>query len=138
MATNAFGGISPKIINLLLEKQAAIQQQIDLLEEVDEATATTLSGVTSSSVQFDVSENVSAQIGSAGNYITANTSFYPRSVKVFYNGIKQVEEEHYWITATNKLKLFFTPLSGGFLEIVYTPLSMGGLTSTAIKMMPPQ
>lgn len=145
MASKAFGDVSSKLLRLLAEKQKALDEKIIILEEKDEeltaattSTASTLSSASSQYVQFSISEDVTSQIGSAGNYINTSHQFYPRSVKVFYNGIKQVEEEHFWINSTSKVKLFFTPIAGSFLEIVYTPLSMGSLTSTAIKFMPPQ
>ena len=64
--------------------------------------------------------NLTEQITGSRDVFTipaADTS----SIRVYYNGIRQVEGENFTVTNSTTLTLSFTPIVGDFLTIDYTP-----------------
>lgn len=45
------------------------------------------------------------------------------TIRVYYNGVRQVLNEHFYETNSTTITLLFTPLSGDYLTIDYIPPS---------------
>jgi hypothetical protein len=64
--------------------------------------------------------DLTSQITGSTNVFTipeSNTS----SIRLYFNGLRQVEGENFTVTNSTTLTLSFTPQTGDFLTIDYTP-----------------
>lgn len=137
MPTPAFSNNNSQMSKLLYERQQALRDQIELLEKKDVVIQQSITDTSSVAVQFDVSEDVSDQVGHTDNRFTVSTDFFPQSVKVYYNGFKQINKKHFYITSLRGINLLFTPAPSSNVEIVFTPIDMSGYTSTVIELFNP-
>lgn len=64
--------------------------------------------------------NLTSQIDGITNVFTIPDSDLG-SIRLYYNGLRQVEGENYTVTNSTTLTLDFTPQTGDFLTLDYTP-----------------
>lgn len=65
--------------------------------------------------------NLTSQIDGETTVFTVSEAYKTGSLRVYYNGVRQIESETFNETTTTTFTLTFTPTTGDYLAIDYTP-----------------
>ena len=131
-------GFSVSINKAFSDAQKVLEEKLKealQFKETDDEIKSQIATVSAASIQFDISDDLTDQIGHTDNRftITKASTFYPASLKVYYNGSKQIEGKHYEITGMTGFRLLFTPQSLGMIEAVYVPIDMGNYNQLTLN-----
>ena len=66
--------------------------------------------------------NLTSQVDGEKTVFNVPEEYKAGSLRVYYNGIRQIETETFTETTTTTFTTTFTPISGDYLTIDYTPL----------------
>lgn len=66
-------------------------------------------------------ENITSQINGTRTTFTVSEEYKSGSLRVYYNGIRQIEDETFTETSSTSFTLTFTTITGDYLTIDYTP-----------------
>lgn len=64
-------------------------------------------------------ENVSSQVNSERTNFTISGNYETNSLRVYYNGVRQVQGEHFTETTDSSFSTNFTPQTGDFINVEY-------------------
>ena len=67
--------------------------------------------------------NLTAQIDGSNQIFTVPEAYAANSLRVYYNGIRQVKDVSYTETNTTTFTVSFTPISGEYITIDYVASS---------------
>jgi hypothetical protein len=66
-------------------------------------------------------QNVTSQINGSRTTFTVQEEYKTGSLRVYYNGVRQIEEETFTETTSTTFTVTFQTITGDFLSIDYTP-----------------
>jgi hypothetical protein len=66
-------------------------------------------------------ENLTSQINGSRTTFTVSEEYKTGSLRVYYNGVRQIESETFSETTSTTFTVTFTTISGDYLSIDYTP-----------------
>ena len=66
--------------------------------------------------------NLSSQVDGETQVFTVPEEYKTGSLRVYYNGVRQIESETFTETTSTTFTTTFTPISGDYLTIDYSPL----------------
>lgn len=66
-------------------------------------------------------ENLTSQINGSRTTFTVSEEYKTGSLRVYYNGVRQIEDETFSETTSTTFTVTFTTISGDYLSIDYTP-----------------
>ena len=66
-------------------------------------------------------ENLTSQINGSRTTFTVPEEYKTGSLRVYYNGVRQIENETFSETTSTTFTVTFTTISGDYLSIDYTP-----------------
>jgi len=66
-------------------------------------------------------ENLTSQINGSRTTFTVQEEYKTGSLRVYYNGVRQIEDETFSETTSTTFTLTFTTIAGDYLSIDYTP-----------------
>jgi len=66
-------------------------------------------------------ENLTSQINGTRTTFTVQEEYKTGSLRVYYNGVRQIEDETFTETTSTTFTLTFTTITGDYLSIDYTP-----------------
>ncbi len=66
-------------------------------------------------------QNVTSQINGSRTTFTVQEEYKTGSLRVYYNGVRQIEDETFSETTSTTFTLTFQTITGDFLSIDYTP-----------------
>jgi hypothetical protein len=66
-------------------------------------------------------ENLTSQIDGSKTTFTVSEDYKTGSLRVYYNGVRQIEGETFSETTSSTFTLTFQTISGDYLAIDYTP-----------------
>lgn len=66
--------------------------------------------------------NLTSQVDGETTVFSVPEAYKTGSLRVYYNGVRQIESETFTETTTTTFSLTFTPQTGDYLTIDYTPL----------------
>ena len=66
-------------------------------------------------------QNVTSQINGTRTTFTVQEEYKTGSLRVYYNGVRQIEDETFSETTSTTFTLTFQTITGDFLSIDYTP-----------------
>ena len=66
-------------------------------------------------------QNVTSQINGTRTTFTVQEEYKTGSLRVYYNGVRQIEDETFTETTSTTFTLTFTTITGDYLSIDYTP-----------------
>lgn len=66
-------------------------------------------------------ENLTSQINGSRTTFTVSEEYKTGSLRVYYNGVRQIENETFSETTSTTFTVTFTTISGDYLSIDYTP-----------------
>lgn len=64
-------------------------------------------------------ENITSQVNGSRTEFTVSGNFETNSLRVYYNGVRQVQGEHFTELTDQTFSTNFTPKNGDFLNIEY-------------------
>ena len=64
-------------------------------------------------------ENLTSQVNGTRTEFTVSGNFVTNSLRVYYNGVRQVQGEHFTEVTDQTFTTTFTPQNGDFLNIEY-------------------
>lgn len=67
----------------------------------------------------DITDNLTAQIDGLADTFTTTGSFLPDSLKVYYNGVRQITGVTVTVVGSNQFRLSFVPGAGDYLLVDY-------------------
>ena len=67
--------------------------------------------------------NLTSQVDGETTVFSVPEAYKTGSLRVYYNGVRQIESETFTETTTTTFSLTFTPQTGDYLAIDYTPQS---------------
>ena len=65
-------------------------------------------------------ENLSSQINDSNTIFAVSESFKEASLRVYFNGVRQIVGVTVTINSSTQFELSFTPVSGEYLTVDYT------------------
>ena len=66
-------------------------------------------------------QNVTSQINGSRTTFTVQEEYKTGSLRVYYNGVRQIEDETFSETTSTTFTLTFQTITGDYLTIDYTP-----------------
>ena len=66
-------------------------------------------------------QNVTSQINGSRTTFTVQEEYKTGSLRVYYNGVRQIEDETFSETTSTTFTVTFTTITGDYLSIDYTP-----------------
>ena len=66
-------------------------------------------------------ENLTSQINGTRTTFTVQEEYKTGSLRVYYNGVRQIEDETFTETTSTTFTLTFQTITGDYLSIDYTP-----------------
>jgi hypothetical protein len=66
-------------------------------------------------------QNVTSQINGSRTTFTVQEEYKTGSLRVYYNGVRQIEDETFSETTSTTFTLTFQTITGDYLSIDYTP-----------------
>lgn len=66
-------------------------------------------------------QNVTSQINGSRTTFTVQEEYKTGSLRVYYNGVRQIEDETFTETTSTTFTVTFQTITGDFLSIDYTP-----------------
>ena len=66
-------------------------------------------------------ENLTSQINGSRTTFTVQEEYKTGSLRVYYNGVRQIEDETFSETTSTTFTVTFTTITGDYLSIDYTP-----------------
>ncbi len=64
-------------------------------------------------------ENLTAQVNNIRTTFTLTGSYTTNSLRVYYNGVRQVQGEHFTELTDQTFSVTFTPQNGDFINVEY-------------------
>jgi hypothetical protein len=66
-------------------------------------------------------ENLTSQINGSRTTFTVQEEYKTGTLRVYYNGVRQIEDETFTETTSTTFTLTFQTITGDYLSIDYTP-----------------
>lgn len=66
-------------------------------------------------------QNVTSQINGSRTTFTVQEEYKTGTLRVYYNGVRQIEDETFTETTSTTFTLTFQTITGDYLSIDYTP-----------------
>ena len=66
-------------------------------------------------------ENLTSQINGSRTTFTVSEEYKTGSLRVYYNGVRQIEDETFSETTSTTFTVTFTTITGDYLSIDYKP-----------------
>lgn len=67
--------------------------------------------------------DLTSQVNGERNVFTVPENYQTGTIRVYYNGLRQVKNDHFTEPNQNQVTLLFTPQTGDFITVDYIPVS---------------